>query len=58
MKIFKSCEDGVHKFEGRWDETLPSGTTSIEGSAKGIKAIKDYKYIKDVCVKCGKEILK
>ena len=60
MKLFKSCADGVHKFEARYDVIPPkveqfSGIkTSIYGLIDAVKIFTRKKYIRDICVKCGK----
>jgi hypothetical protein len=69
FNLFKSnrCVDGgkEHKFEPRYDEKIQPQTVKINGESISpndvIKivdsyAIKDKKYVKDVCVWCGKEI--
>lgn len=59
MSLFKSCKDGVHKFEARYDEE-PSGYTFKSAPCnqitKNVMIIKKYKH--DICIKCGKIINK
>ena len=59
MKIFKSCEDGVHKYRARYDKKFNQDFVKNGLSMKGKFSIDDLKesiYIKDICVKCGKII--
>lgn len=57
--MLKSCKEGVHKFKPRYDivspkwmEKRPPGR--LRGDAKG--QLYEEIYVKDVCVRCGKEI--
>lgn len=62
MKLFKSCEDGVHKFEARYDtkyrdySDLELNWVSISDIKEILNSPKKQTYIYDVCVKCGKTI--
>ena len=57
MTIFKSCKDGVHKFVARYDTTPPKlGSVEGAGVVAFVKSMTKYDYVKDVCVKCGKEV--
>ncbi len=56
MKFFKGCDDGVHRFEGRYDKIAPVWTDNIESlsaSSRQIDAIYNRLYVRDVCVRCG-----
>ena len=57
MSIFKSCKDGAHKFEPRYNTIPPVVPTPYEGSLYGmvtlINAATRKEYVRDVCVKCG-----
>ena len=62
--IFKNrCYNGgnQHKFEARYDEdrSFPENITSARGMGD-IEKLKNYSktYVKDVCVWCGKEIVR
>lgn len=55
--MFKSCKDGVHKYEPRYDMQPPNRIGDYEGCASGledtIKALTKKIYVHDICVKCG-----
>ena len=55
------CLKGIHKFHPRYDE-VPSGYELESASWCSAEAIRSLMirnvYIKDVCVRCGKEIKK
>jgi len=57
--FFEGCREGVHKFEPRYDEEPnPYRFTSVKGifseDMRELMIIR--KYVKDVCVRCGKTI--
>lgn len=61
MGFFSGCDEGVHRFEPRYDHYPPEGKLgSMEGSEYAITSIIETLtkkvYIKDVCCRCGKEI--
>lgn len=48
---------GQHKFEPRYDEKMPEGMTEVSAIGFGvINRLKDKKYVRDVCVRCGETI--
>jgi hypothetical protein len=54
--FFKSCKDGVHKFEPRYDRELPEHLEIKNGYPEAIEAFKNSIYVYDICVRCGKII--
>lgn len=58
--LFKSCEDGKHKYEARYDLRLPTNLkkiSAVEGPIEElIEASKELIYVHDICIKCGKII--
>lgn len=58
MKLFKSCEDGVHKFEGRYNEAFNKSMVDRLASIRGgiMDGLREKTYIHDICVRCGKII--
>lgn len=59
MKLFRSCGDGVHKFEARYSlgEQALEGFKSrctFDDIIQVIEASKSKTYIHDICIKCGK----
>lgn len=59
MKLFKSCEEGVHQFEARYNIIPPALSDDMtffpfSGYPDMIKAGTKKTYIHDICVKCGK----
>jgi len=56
MKFFKGCEDGVHKYRGRYDQSeikLPGNLRNIKMSEAGMEKFRAVTYVRDVCVRCG-----
>ena len=56
MKLFKGCQDGVHKFEARYDvQPLDLRIfASISGlTTARLEALQKRTYVRDVCVRCG-----
>lgn len=55
MPLFKSCKDGVHRYEGRYDEKPRSfevtrGTITPEA----MRELITYRvYVHDICTRCG-----
>jgi hypothetical protein len=63
MWPFKGCEDGVHKFEARYDLSEPkfgeipwSGMKSFSMAPTVVEKMRRRIYVRDVCVRCGKVI--
>ena len=58
-RIFGSCEDGIHRFEGRYDQRQPEWMgriSEIKCSPSMINRLYERHYVRDVCVRCGKTI--
>lgn len=61
MSLFRTCANGFHRFEPRYDEVeneLLRGLTSIEGRGSFRDELIKRIYVKDICIVCGKEIKK
>lgn len=56
IKLFKSCDDGVHKFEGRFDYDPPVGRFTDFDPDDVKRVFGRYTYVRDICVRCGKTI--
>lgn len=57
MKIFKGCDEGVHRFQARYDKVAPAWLSLAKSfSAKSADDIYERHYVRDVCVRCGKTI--
>lgn len=64
------CKKGIHKFESRYDIIPPEAgdlidskselydEESVEGLVKVIKSLTQERYVADVCVKCGKMVMR
>ena len=60
--FFKDCEDGVHQFEARYDKS-PADISMFKslsgaGSVQMIEKLRKVTYVHDICVRCGKTILR
>jgi len=54
MSIFKTCKDGVHSYEPRYDEKYnPEVIKLFETMDGNVKQLRDETYIHDICVRCG-----
>lgn len=51
---------GRHKFEPRYDRTLPKDLAEggFEGTRSTIEAVKDQIYVRDICVRCSETVEK
>lgn len=64
MKLFKGCTEGSHKFRARYSAGAPSlNLNSFEEAPAFViermyKASKPKTYIHDICVRCGKIIMR
>lgn len=54
MRLFKSCEDGVHSFEARYNNYFPKALIDRLLNVRGdMEHMKEQSYIHDICIKCG-----
>lgn len=63
MTVTPGCVRGIFgqlrcRFEARYDSTMPDHVTAVRGTNNPdmIEAVKDRRYVRDVCVACGKTI--
>lgn len=59
MRLFKGCDEGVHRFEARYDKIQPEWMGRVEKlncPVSRIAALYEHHYIWDVCVRCGATI--
>jgi hypothetical protein len=63
MSWFKGCEEGVHKFEARYDEVKTptdvrlksGGGVDVSEFAEAFRRMNfEQRYVHDICVRCGK----
>ena len=57
MKFFKGCDEGVHRFQARYDKIAPAWILHAKSfSARNADDIYERHYVRDVCVRCGMTI--
>ena len=59
MRFFKGCDDGVHRFEARYDKGPCEAEFKGSMSELRLQMIEKYRqitYIRDVCLRCGATI--
>jgi len=47
-----------HNYEARFDSEMPGSFEITRGSLSALEAMREKTYVKDVCTRCGKEILR
>ncbi len=59
MKLFKGCNDGVHRFEARYDKGPCEASSDGPMTNRRLEVVEKYRrvtYVREVCVRCGKVI--
>lgn len=55
-RFILGCDEGVHKFEPRYDYKLPDGLKLEKFDIGVLDACRSKTYIHDICIKCGKTV--
>ena len=57
--MFKGCEQGVHKYEPRYDKSPATADFKGQMTPMRLEMIEKYRqvtYVRDICVRCGKTV--